>query len=334
MKSLHSYITSELGLKMSLPKKASDNLIQAQNSTFAKNYKFYEISISGISVIVAQRINGDKFNGTNIAKDFHAMKEYFQFILLIELPVMDAVFRRLLVSKKVNFVVPGHQFYFPELLISFTENNLTKKSSPKTLTISAQVLLLYHLQKKSLAGIPFKEIAELIGYSAKTVTLAVIELCNLGIARVESVGHNKVLQFYKRGAELYNQVDKMLQSPVISSGYTDYDVTKLGLTNVCGTLIYRNDTDSNEYWDYGMTSQKARELGIKVYATPREYSVSVWRYDPALMATDGKADALSILLSLIETCKRDPIPFRGDYESHKKSVLETIKWADIEEAEK
>lgn len=328
MKSLHSYLTSELGLKMSFPKKTSDNLIQAQNSTFAKNYKFYEISISGISVIVAQRINGDKFNGTNIAKDFHAMKEYFQFILLIELPVMDAVFRRLLVSRKVNFVVPGHQFYFPELLISFTENNYTKKSMAKTLTVSAQVLLLYHLQKKSLAGIPFKEIAELIGYSAKTVTLAVIELCNLGIARVESVGHNKVLQFYKRGAELYNQVDKMLQSPVISSGYTDYDVTKLGLTNVCETLIYRNDTDSNEYWDYGMTSQKARELGIKVYATPREYPVSVWRYDPALMATDGKADALSILLSLIEIYKGYPIPYRDVYESHRKSVLETIKWED------
>ena len=256
------------------------------------------------------------------------MKEYFQFILLIELPVMDAVFRRLLVSRKVNFVVPGHQFYFPELLISFTENNYTKKSMAKTLTVSAQVLLLYHLQKKSLAGIPFKEIAELIGYSAKTVTLAVIELCNLGIARVESVGHNKVLQFYKRGAELFNQVDKMLQSPVISSGYTDYDVTKLGLTNVCGTLIYRNDTDSNEYWDYGMTSQKARELGIKVYATPREYSVSVWRYDPALMATNGKADALSILLSLIEIYKGYPIPYRDVYESHRKSVLETIKWAD------
>ena len=77
-----------------------------------------------------------------------------------------------------------------------------------------------------------------------------------------------------------------------------------------------------------MTSQKARELGIKVYATPREYPVSVWRYDPALMATNGKADALSILLSLIETYKRDPIPYRGDYESYKKSVLETIKWAD------
>ena len=328
MKSLHSYLTSELGLKMFFPKKTSDNLIQAQNSTFAKNYKFYEISISDIRVIVAQRINGDKINGTNIAKDFHAMKEYFQFVLLIELPVMDAVFRRLLVSRKVNFVVPRHQFYFPELLISFTENNITKKSTAKTLTVSAQVLLLYHLQKKSLAGIPFKEIAELIGYSAKTVTLAVIELCNLGIARVESVGHNKVLQFYKRGAELFNQVDKMLQSPVISSGYTDYDVTKLGLTNVCESLIDRNDTDSNEYWDYGMTSQKARELGIKVYATPREYPVSVWRYDPAFMATDGKADALSILLSLIEIYKGYPIPYRDVYESHRKSVLDKIKWAD------
>ena len=334
MKSIHSYITSELGLKMSFPKKASDNLIQAQNSTFAKSHKFYEISISGIPVVVAQRITVDKYNGTNIAKDFHAMKEYFQFILLIELHVIDAVFRRQLVSKKVNFVVPGHQFYFPELLISFTENNFTKKSSPKTLTISAQVLLLYHLQKKSLAGMPFKEIAELIGYSAKTVTLAVMELCNFGIARVESVGHNKVLLFYKHGAELYNQVDEMLQSPVISSGYTDYDVTKLGLTNVCGTLIYRNDTDSNEYWDYGMTSQKARELGIKVYATPREYSVSVWRYDPALMATNGKADALSILLSSIKTFKGCTTPFRGDYEYLKKRLLEKVNWVDSDGVDK
>lgn len=328
MKSLHSYITSELGLKMSFPKKASDNLIQAQNSTFAKNYKFYEISISGIRVIVAQRINGDKFNGSNIAKEFHSMKEYFQFILLIELPVIDAVFRRQLIGKRVNFVVPGYQFHFPELFMSFTEKNLTKKSTAKTLTISAQVLLLCHLQKKSLAGIPFKEIANMIGYSAKTVTLAVMELCNFGIARVESIGHNKVLQFFKRGAELFNQVDKMLQSPVISAGYTDYDVTNMELTNVCKTLICKRDFDSNEYCEYGMTSQKAKELGIKVYATPRKFPVSIWRYDPALMATDGKADVLSILLSFIKTFNGCSIPFRGDYEYYKKRVLDKIKWAD------
>lgn len=334
MKSLHSYLTSELGLRMSFPKKASDNLIQAQNSTFAKNYKFYEISISGTPVVVAQRINGDNFNGYNIAKDFHSMKEYFQFILLIELPVIDAVFRRQLVRKRVNFVVPGYQFYFPDLLISFTENNMTKKSTAKTLTISAQVLLLYHLQKKSLAGRPFKEIAELIGYSAKTVTLIVMELCNFGIARVESVGHNKVLKFYKRGAELYNQVDKLLQSPVISSGYTDYDVTELGLTNVCKTLICRRNFDSDEYCEYGMTSQKAKELGIKVYATPKEYSVSVWRYNPSLMATDGKADTLSILLSFITSYIGCTILDRSNYEYYKKRVIEKIKWADIEEVEK
>lgn len=334
MKSLHTYITSDLGLKMSFPKKASENITQAQDSRFAKWYRFSEISILGIRVVVAQRISGDNFNGTNVAKDYHTMKEYFQFILLIELPVIDTVFRRQLVSKKVNFVVPGYQFYFPELFISFTENNLTKKSRAKSLTISAQVLLLYHLQKKSLAGIPFNEIVKLIGYSAKTVTLIVMELCNFGIARVENKGHNKVLKFFKRGAELYNQVDKMLQSPTISSGYTDYDVTNLNLVNVCKYGLGRDDIASNEYWEFGITSQKAKELGIKVYATRKKYSIEIWRYDPALMATNGKADVLSILLSSIKTFKGCTTPFRGDYEYLKKRVLEKVNWVDSDGVDK
>lgn len=303
-------------------------MIRAQNSTFAEIYNFYEISLSGILVIVAERKSYAGMNGSNIVQEYRLLKEYFSCLILLETTINDAVFRRQLINKKVNFVVPGHQLYFPELYIIATENKTTKQSTAKTLTISAQVLLLYHLQKKSLAGMSFKKIAKLIGYSAKTVTLIVEELCNFGIARVEKIGRYKTLHFYKRGEDLYLQVDKWMQSPVISYGYTDRDIEKSGVVQVGHGVLDRAYSDNSQYCTYGISSKKAKELRLKLYATYRTYSVEIWKYEPSLIGTDGYADILSVLLSRIETM--DGYTFRHHYNQMKKDNLGKVKWADIE----
>lgn len=169
---------------------------------------------------------------------------------------------------KVNFVEPGRQLYFPELFISLSDAPCTKRKAEKTLTISAQVMLLYHLQKKSLAGIPFKEIARLTGYSAKTVSLVVEELCNFGIAKVAVDGHHKTLQFYKCGVELYLQVEKLLQSPVIASGYTDNDVKEPGLFRVGYGFLINADSDRIQYQTYGISSRRAKYVKLKSLFNP------------------------------------------------------------------
>lgn len=326
MKNLRSYLSSVLAIRVSAPKKDSENLMQARNSTFAGAYNFYEISLSGIPVIVAERISSDGMNGSNVAKEYRTMKEYFPFPVLLEISLNDAVLRRQLTSKNVNFVVPGHQLYFPELYISMTESRATRQSLPKRLTISAQVLLLYHLQRRSLAGISFKEIAGQIGYSAKTVSLVVAELCNFGIAKVVNVDHHKALQFHKRGAELYLQVDKWLQSPVMASGYTDRDVEKMGLEQVGYGVLNSVLPNTPQYRSYGISSKQAKEQRLRLYAADRKYAVEIWKYDPALIGTDGYADVLSVLLSWIETI--NGYAYRHDYDRMKKSVLEKVEWAD------
>lgn len=325
MISLQSYLTSVLGIKITFPKKPSENLSQTLNSAYTKSYSFYEISLAGISVIVAKRITPDGLNGSNVSKEYKQMKEYFSFPLLLELCVNNSIFRRQLIGKKVNFVIPGHQIYFPELFISLSENRATKPSAKKALSIPAQVLLLYHLQKRTLAGISFKEIAGLIGYSAKTVSLIVEELCNFGIVKVVNVEHHKTLQFHKRGVELYLQVDKLLQSPVMASGLTDRDVEKLGLFQV-GYSVINRVYDIPQYRTYGISSKQAKDMKLRLYASDRKYRVEVWKYPPTLIGSDGFADLLSVLLSTIETWNGNPN--RYNYDKMKKSVLEKVVWAD------
>lgn len=315
MTTLQTYIKDTLGFRVSTPKKPSESLTHAQNSTFAKTYNFYEILISKVAVIVACRQSSEGMNGSNIGKEYQAMKEYFDFPLLLELQSIDATMRKLLIGKKVNFAVPGHQLHFPELCISLSEQNIRSAKSAKSLTIAAQVLLLYHLQKQSLAGIPFKDIVAEIGYSQKTVSIIAQELCNFGIARIETIGRNSILRFYKHGIDLYNQIDKWLQSPVISKGYTDRDIKTVGAIRANRSFV--------------ISSKQAKELKLKLYSSPKKLYVEIWKYYPQILSIDGKVDALSVLLSLITTYYGTQS--RSDYLSAKARVLKDIKWTDCDD---
>lgn len=94
MISLQSYLTKVLGIRITFPKKPSKYISQIQNSTFAKSYSFYEITLAGVSVIVAERKNPDGLNGSNIVKEYKQMKGYFDVPLLLELSVNDSAFQR------------------------------------------------------------------------------------------------------------------------------------------------------------------------------------------------------------------------------------------------
>lgn len=225
MAKLGTYLSSTLGIKVTTPKDKSDNLERSLSSSYKKSYNFSEILLQGISVIVAVPKFEKRKAVTKQIAEYKEMKKYFSFPILLDLPAVDSMGRCQLIASKVNFVIPGHQLYFPELFISLREEDSNFKVKPKMLSVPAQVLLLYHLQKKSLAQMPFREIASLLGYSAKTVSLAVAELMNFGIAKVvETESHAKYLHFPLQGLDLYNQVEKLLSSPVAQSGYTNVSI--------------------------------------------------------------------------------------------------------------
>lgn len=248
------------------------------------------------------------------------MISYFDVPLLLLLPTIDSVVRRNLLNRRVNFVVPGQQIYFPELYISLKETDSLKHIKPKQLSLPAQVLLLYHLQKRSLADTPLSEIAKLIGYSNKTVSLIVPELQNLGIAKLETrTNRTKTLSFYRSGPDLWNQIEKYLQNPIADTGYTDRDITSLNPV-LCGVAVEYRYVPGFNHVEYGITLNEARKAKLKIYATRKEHSLHLWRYDPRILAdNNGFADILSTILTH-DRFQRSNITAR---------LLPPVKWADM-----
>ena len=313
------YLERLVGLKVTHPRKHSPIWMQCCNSTFSANFNFDEIIIHGITVLVAEYINKDKIVVSKLVASYNDMKTYFDVPLLLLLPAIDSVGRRNLLNRRINFVVPGQQIYFPELYISLKESESIKHINPKQLSLPAQVLVLYHLQKRSLAETPLSEIAKLIGYSNKTISLVVPELQNLGIAKLVSrTNRTKTLSFYRSGIELWNQIEKYLQNPIAATGYTNKNIESLNPVKCVGATTY-NSTPENQFIEYCITQNEARSNNVKLYVTERGRSVRLWRYNPRTLATDGCADILSTILS---------------YPQHDRSwaasrLLPHVKWADV-----
>ena len=313
------YLERLVGLKVTRPRKHSPVWEQCCNSTFVSDFTFDEIIVHGVTVIVAEVIVKDKIVATKLAAKYNEMKSYFDFPILLLLPSVDSMVRRNLLNKKINFVVPGQQIYFPELYISLKESDSIKRIKPKQLSLPAQVLLLYHLQKRSLADTPLSEIAKLIGYSNKTISLVVSELLNLGIAKlIPRTNRTKSLLFYRSGLDLWNQIEKYLQNPIAQHGYTDRDLASLKPV-LCGCDVEYRNIAGFPHVEYSITLNEARIAKLKVYATRKEYSLYLWRYDPRILADDGYADILSTILTY-DRFHRSNISAR---------LLPHVKWADL-----
>lgn len=312
------YIERLVGLKVTRPRKHTPIWEQCCNSTFSSNFNFDEIVVHGITVIVAEYINKDKIIISKLVAAYNEMKSYFDVPILLLLPTIDSIIRRNLLNKRVNFVVPGQQIYFPELYISLKETGSIKHIKPKQLSLPAQVLLLYHLQKRSLADTPLSEIAKLIGYSNKTISLVVPELQNLGIAKlVTRTNRTKTLSFYRCGLDLWNQIEKYLQNPIAQQGHTNKNIDSLNPVKCVGATTY-SYAPENQFIEYGITQNEARQNKIKLYATLRNYGVCLWRYNPRILAYDGYADILSVILSYP----------RYDRIWASSRLLPLVKWAD------
>lgn len=109
------YLERLVGLKVTHPRKHTPIWEQCCNSTFSANFNFEEIIIHGITVIVAEYISTEKIVVSKLVAAYNEMKAYFDVPLLLLLPTVDSMVRRNLLNKRVNFVVPGQQIYFPEL---------------------------------------------------------------------------------------------------------------------------------------------------------------------------------------------------------------------------
>lgn len=248
--------------------------------------------------------------------------------LALVLPSVLPALRQRLVVAGVPFVVPGSQAFLPLALIDLRERQPRPfHEKGHRLTPAAQTVLLYHLQKESLEGWPLKRIAEAVGYSAIMLTQVKAQLTARGLCAGKIEGRTTRLHFLHQGRNLWDTALPFLANPDRHFHWVRWEnpgepAVLAGLsalstaTLIAAPRIPTYAIRSKEYQallkrgDIHRTSQRDEANAC----------IEVWSYDPRLLASEGKVDALSLYITL-----RDSPDER--VQQQLETLLEVVPWS-------
>ncbi len=216
----------------------------------------------------------------------------------VVLPEVKPYNMRRLVEARVNTIVPGRQLFLPSLLMDLRVQRNPVDMQGKPMPVMAQVVVLYHLQKRNLNGMSARPIAELLGVSYPNINRAVKWLADNGFVEL-TPGREKQIRFIREGKDLWEQALPVLQNPIERVLRTDRVLDAY----VCGEEALAELTmlaePQERHW--AISKQEAQPLGANLDKEFGEHVVEVWRYDPKLMGENGMVDRLSLYLSLRNT---------------------------------
>jgi hypothetical protein len=303
-KVLEEYISKTIGLTFKQKNMANymiKNLPQYLKSVFHFSYT----EIDGQDFLLLKLSEKIDLPVSQIIKFAGQIRKQTGKPTLIQFSSMDSARRRTLICNKENFVILNKQIYIPLLRMYLTENDSIRQFSGKMkLSPSAQFLLLYHLQKSSLEGLPFNVIAEMLDYSKKTISVVAAEFQKLPFIEIKTMDdRNKCLIFKEKGRLLWENISPLMDSPVQKVRYIKRDMLPIDLQ-----LYASYDTAMAHYTFMADSSQSSYAVGKRVFseyqAVLQEFlhpevgdiRLEIWKYNPALLATGRFIDKLSLAL--------------------------------------
>lgn len=220
-----------------------------------------------------------------------------------------------LVEQGVYFVVADKFAFVPTLII----NRRSAKSEIKeSFYPSTQYILLYHLQIKSLDGLPLKELEDMVPYKYKTISKSLKQLEALGLFRLEG-SRNKKLVFELSGKELWDKASTNLIDPIKSIEYTS-DVFSEGDIGGISALSHYSMLAPEDVPTRVISVDWVREHRSslpELHSFEDTQRIEIWKYPP--LGNSGYVDKLSLFLTL----KDDNDP---RVEKEIEIMMNEIKW--------
>lgn len=285
-----------------------------------KTLELTSLGKSELKGVFIDAILGYEFYKTSFnANDFYlliskrekrlAPLEYKQFAdklqRILALPVvflfdrLEYYERNRLIDRGVFFIVSDKYTYLPYLIINAKQAD---KQPVDILNPTAQYILLYHLQKKSLQGLTINEIENLIPYKYVTLTRAITCLEQLKLCRSEKgPDRQKRVYFDSQSSELWEKMQSYIISPLKSVCYCDELV--VGEIAVCGinALAHYSNLNPENSKMYAIDESLFEELSrVTIFKGLNQIEgnvrIEVWKYPPII--SDGYVDKLSLFLTL------------------------------------
>lgn len=205
-----------------------------------------------------------------------------------------------LLRERVPFIVEGKQIYLPFLAVYLQERCDGEKKEAGAMLPSAQLLLLYYIYHgcgEQNTGKAAKSLA----FSAMSMSRASRQLEEMGLIQTEKRGVQKVIFSIKTPEELFLTAKDRMRDPVKRRIYVPKSAVGDGLIRSgYSALSEYVQTDPSGVVTYASGSVSAWEKvsSNRLMSLTDQYEVELWRYDPKKLAFGGRADRLSLALTL------------------------------------
>lgn len=303
MKALQIYLFDTFGITASLH--AEKEKVKKLPLYLRGNYNLYSGTLTGQKVIWAEVKNLDVATPDQLKKQSQVLQEILGQVPVVY--VFDTLVpwqRKRLIEKKVGFAEPFRQLYIPELFTQIRDGYSKEKAKTEVgnqLKPPAQLFLLYHLQVQRLEGLLLQEIADLLNYSAMTITRSIKELFAHALLHVEGT-KEKTVFFELQGKDLWEKALPLMVSPVRETWYTDDRpnnlYTRIGGENALASYTMlaepREHTNVTGKDTFRISKSQLGNLN-KRYGLNK---LEVWHYDPTLLSNRNEIDKLSLYLSI------------------------------------
>jgi DNA-binding MarR family transcriptional regulator len=239
-------------------------------------------------------------------KQANLLRPHFEAPVVFVLDSIDSIARQRMLQKGLPFIVPGTQCYLPGALVDFRERFPRKGIQGRdTLSPAAQLVLLYHLQRKRLDGWPLNQIARELRYSTMTLSKVKDELEGAGLCEVQRKGRSVSLRFVSEGRELWDLAKEKLSSPVRKTLWAQwatpgYPALRAGISALSEKTMINEDRLPTYALRASMLEGWLRK-GTIIRCPDAETAnakMEGWAYEPKLLGDNLNVDVLSLYLSL------------------------------------
>ncbi|ABC28053.1 conserved hypothetical protein [Hahella chejuensis KCTC 2396] len=282
-----------------------------------------------------------------VRKHWQVVSKLYNGDVIYMIAAVSSYNRKRLIEHGVPFLVPGNQLFLPALGVDLREYfRPGRKAEVTHLSAPAQVVVLREILNHDCSGMPAKDLAQMLGYSAMTITRAVNELTNCQLAMAEKVGREKHLSFPYGGRSLWEAAQSVLQSPVTKRvwvsqlSHKSLNVNLMGRMTGESALAHYTDLADTHASQWAITSDtwsaltKSKDVQILASQPSDETShlrkdrevieLELWAYNPDVITSNKSwVDPLSLWLSF-EANTDDRIEIAR--ESLLEQVWSTLSW--------
>ena len=149
-----------------------------------------------------------------LEKQLAALRGRYKGPVAVVLPSIDPMARSRLLARRIPFIVPGQQLYFPELGLALRERYGASASAAETLRPAAQHLIVMLLMGLLPETASVSEIAAGAGYTAMTASRVLRSLKGAGVVESASVGRTRRMVAPESRRSLWERAIPLMGSSV------------------------------------------------------------------------------------------------------------------------